>query len=167
MYLEACRRCQRLSSTSSTCFNIHSVWWYGWKALSLSFPKLSTVVEGDNISADFCKFIALNACTWKQVRNFRTQVTVLETSWCEVHEPLHLPQEPTFEVILNLQVRMGIMVIFLPFLPSKANVKDLSFGKFLFKILYLVWKNCNRHKLISEIDIFPIYALVVQFFFNL
>ena len=23
-----------------TCFNIHSIWWYGWKALSLSFPKL-------------------------------------------------------------------------------------------------------------------------------
>ena len=28
-----------LSSTSSTCFNIHSIWWYGWKALSLSFPN--------------------------------------------------------------------------------------------------------------------------------
>ena len=34
------RRCRRLSLTSSTCFNIHSIWWYGWKALSLSFPKL-------------------------------------------------------------------------------------------------------------------------------
>ena len=29
-----------LSSTSSTCFNIHSISWYGWKALSLSFSKL-------------------------------------------------------------------------------------------------------------------------------
>ena len=30
-----------LSLTSSTCFNIHSMdGWYGWKALSLSFPKL-------------------------------------------------------------------------------------------------------------------------------
>ena len=29
-----------LSSTSSTCFDIHRIWWYGWKALSLSFPKL-------------------------------------------------------------------------------------------------------------------------------
>ena len=29
-----------LSSTSLTCFNIHSIWSYGWKALSLSFPKL-------------------------------------------------------------------------------------------------------------------------------
>ena len=29
-----------LSLTSSTCFNIHSIWWYGWKALSHSFPKL-------------------------------------------------------------------------------------------------------------------------------
>ena len=28
-----------LSSTSSTCFDIHRIW-YGWKALSLSFPKL-------------------------------------------------------------------------------------------------------------------------------
>ena len=37
---EVCWRCQRLSSTSSTCFNIHRIWWYGWKALSLSFPKL-------------------------------------------------------------------------------------------------------------------------------
>ena len=25
MYVEACRRCRRLSSTSSTCFNIHSI----------------------------------------------------------------------------------------------------------------------------------------------
>ena len=25
MYVEACQRCQRLSSTSSTCFNIHSI----------------------------------------------------------------------------------------------------------------------------------------------
>ena len=25
MYVKACRRCQRLSSTSSTCFNIHSI----------------------------------------------------------------------------------------------------------------------------------------------
>ena len=29
-----------LSSTSPTCFNIHSIGWYGWKALSLSFSKL-------------------------------------------------------------------------------------------------------------------------------
>ena len=29
-----------LSPTSPTCFNIHSIWWYGWKALSHSFPKL-------------------------------------------------------------------------------------------------------------------------------
>ena len=29
-----------LSSTSSTCFDIHRIWWYGWKALSLSFQKL-------------------------------------------------------------------------------------------------------------------------------
>ena len=25
------------SSTSLTCFDIHRIWWYGWKALSLSF----------------------------------------------------------------------------------------------------------------------------------
>ena len=31
-----------LSSTSSTCFNIHRIWWYGWKALSLSFLHLSS-----------------------------------------------------------------------------------------------------------------------------
>ena len=24
----------------STCFDIHSIGWYGWKGLSLSFPKL-------------------------------------------------------------------------------------------------------------------------------
>ena len=24
----------------STCFNIHSIGWYGWKGVSLSFPKL-------------------------------------------------------------------------------------------------------------------------------
>ena len=29
-----------LSLTSLTCFDIHSIGWYGWKALSLSFPKL-------------------------------------------------------------------------------------------------------------------------------
>ena len=29
-----------LSLTSSTCFNIHSIGSYGWKALSLSFPKI-------------------------------------------------------------------------------------------------------------------------------
>ena len=29
-----------LSSTSLTYFNIHSIWWYGWKALSLSFSQL-------------------------------------------------------------------------------------------------------------------------------
>ena len=42
MYVKECRRCWRLfwPSMSSTCFNIHSIWWYGWKALSLSFPKL-------------------------------------------------------------------------------------------------------------------------------
>ena len=40
MYVEACGRCWRLSLTSLTCFNINSVWWYGWKALRLSFPKL-------------------------------------------------------------------------------------------------------------------------------
>ena len=40
MYVKACWRCQRLSSTSSTCFYIHSIWWYGWKAQSLSCPKL-------------------------------------------------------------------------------------------------------------------------------
>ena len=26
--------------TPSTCFDIHSIRWYGWKGLSLSFPKL-------------------------------------------------------------------------------------------------------------------------------
>ena len=26
--------------TSPTCFNIHSIWWYDWKALCLSFSKL-------------------------------------------------------------------------------------------------------------------------------
>ena len=26
-------------STPLTCFDIHSIWWYGWKALSLSFSK--------------------------------------------------------------------------------------------------------------------------------
>ena len=37
-----CWRCQRLFQplTPLTCFDIHSIWWYGWKALSLSFPKL-------------------------------------------------------------------------------------------------------------------------------
>ena len=34
-----------LSLTFSTCFNIHSVWWYGWKVLSLSFSKLWKSVE--------------------------------------------------------------------------------------------------------------------------
>ena len=28
------------SLTSPTCFIIHSIWWYGWKALTLSFLKL-------------------------------------------------------------------------------------------------------------------------------
>ena len=27
-------------STPSTCFDIYSIGWYGWKGLSLSFPKL-------------------------------------------------------------------------------------------------------------------------------
>ena len=37
-----CRRGRKLFrlSTPSTCFNIHSIGWYGWKGLSLSFPKL-------------------------------------------------------------------------------------------------------------------------------
>ena len=37
-----CRRGQKLFRllTPSTCFNIHCVGWYGWKGLSLSFPKL-------------------------------------------------------------------------------------------------------------------------------
>ena len=37
-----CQRCWRLfwPSTPLTCFNIHSIWWHGSKALSLSFPKL-------------------------------------------------------------------------------------------------------------------------------
>ena len=33
------------SSTSSTCFNIHRIWWYGWKALSLSFHIPCTLFE--------------------------------------------------------------------------------------------------------------------------
>ena len=37
-----CWRGQKLFwlSTLSICFNIHSIGWYGWKGLSLSFPKL-------------------------------------------------------------------------------------------------------------------------------
>ena len=37
-----CQRSRKLFqlSTPSTCFNIHSIGWYGWKGLSLSFPKL-------------------------------------------------------------------------------------------------------------------------------
>ena len=37
-----CRRGRKLFrlSTPSTCFNIHCIGWYGWKGLSLSFPKL-------------------------------------------------------------------------------------------------------------------------------
>ena len=37
-----CWRDQKLFqlSTPLTCFNIHSIGWYGWKGLSLSFPKL-------------------------------------------------------------------------------------------------------------------------------
>ena len=27
-------------ATSSTCYNIHSIWWYGWIDRSLSFSKL-------------------------------------------------------------------------------------------------------------------------------
>ena len=33
------------SSTSSTCFDIHRIWWYGWKALSLSFHIPCTLFE--------------------------------------------------------------------------------------------------------------------------
>ena len=42
MCVKECQRYQRLfwPSTSSTCFDIHRIWWYGYKALSLSFPKL-------------------------------------------------------------------------------------------------------------------------------
>ena len=39
MYVEACWRCKRLSSTSLTCFNIHSVWWYGWKSPKAQLSK--------------------------------------------------------------------------------------------------------------------------------
>ena len=40
-----CHVCQRgrklfRLSTPSTCFNKHCIGWYGWKCLSLSFPKL-------------------------------------------------------------------------------------------------------------------------------
>ena len=37
-----CRRGQKLLrlSTPLTCFDIHCIGWYGWKGLSLSFPKL-------------------------------------------------------------------------------------------------------------------------------
>ena len=37
-----CRRGRKLFRllTPSTCFDIHSIGWYGWKGLSLSFPKL-------------------------------------------------------------------------------------------------------------------------------
>ena len=34
-----------LSSTSSTCFDIHRILWYGWKALSLSFHIPCTLFE--------------------------------------------------------------------------------------------------------------------------
>ena len=33
------------SSTSSTCFDIHRILWYGWKALSLSFHIPCTLFE--------------------------------------------------------------------------------------------------------------------------
>ena len=38
-----------LSLTSSTCFNIHRIGWCGWKALSLSFPKLLQIENQLNI----------------------------------------------------------------------------------------------------------------------
>ena len=36
-----CQRDQKLFrlSTLLTCFDIHNIWWYGWKGVSLSFPK--------------------------------------------------------------------------------------------------------------------------------
>ena len=33
------------SLTSSTCFDIQRIWWYGWKALSLSFHIPCTLFE--------------------------------------------------------------------------------------------------------------------------
>ena len=40
--VKACWRGQKLFQplTPSTCFNIHSIWWYGWKVLSHRFLKL-------------------------------------------------------------------------------------------------------------------------------
>ena len=42
VYIKACQRYQRLSLTSSTCFNIHRMW---CEALSLRFPKLFFQIE--------------------------------------------------------------------------------------------------------------------------
>ena len=29
----------------STCFDTHNIWWYGWKGLSLCFPKFSNFCQ--------------------------------------------------------------------------------------------------------------------------
>ena len=40
-----------MSKTSkiANIFNIHRIWWYGWKAQSLSFPKLFQIENPLNI----------------------------------------------------------------------------------------------------------------------
>ena len=38
-------------------FNIHSIGWYGWKGLSLSFPKLFQIENWLNIKKDMGKTV--------------------------------------------------------------------------------------------------------------
>ena len=40
VHLRAVMLCMSETSEIVMIFNIHKIWWYGWKALSLSFPKL-------------------------------------------------------------------------------------------------------------------------------
>ena len=48
-----------LSPTSLTCFNIHSFWWYGWKALSLSFSKLLRIENRLIIKKVMSKYVCV------------------------------------------------------------------------------------------------------------
>ena len=73
-----CRRGQKLFwlSTPSTCFDIHSIGWYCWKGLSLSFLKLFRIenqlnikkVMSKNAKASFCIF-------WRGQRPLYTEYT--------------------------------------------------------------------------------------------
>ena len=60
VHLRAVMLCMSETSEIVIIFNIHRIWWYGWKALKLSFPKLFRIENPLNIKQVMSKNVSDN-----------------------------------------------------------------------------------------------------------